>query len=75
MYCEICGFDNVKIIDSRMSGEYRRRRYKCLNCEYRFTTYEVMEEEFKFLKTVERIGHNHDVEQQKKRYSVRTQSV
>lgn len=52
MYCEFsvhcpsCSFDDTKVIDSRVSeeGTAVRRRRSCLRCEYRFTTYERLEE-------------------------------
>lgn len=46
MKCPSCGCTGSKVIDSRPveeSGSVRRRR-ECLNCHFRFTTYEVVEE-------------------------------
>lgn len=46
MRCPSCGCADSKVIDSRPveeSGSIRRRR-ECLNCLFRFTTYEVVEE-------------------------------
>lgn len=48
MKCPSCGcaFSKLKVIDSRPveeSGSVRRRR-ECLNCQFRFTTYEIVEE-------------------------------
>lgn len=44
MKCPTCGFSDSKVIDSRPteSGSIRRRR-ECLNCQRRFTTYEVID--------------------------------
>ena len=45
MKCPFCGFEESKVIDSRPTdeGERIRRRRECLNCQKRFTTYEVIE--------------------------------
>lgn len=45
MKCPFCGHDESKVVDSRPSdnGEKIRRRRECLNCNSRFTTYEVIE--------------------------------
>lgn len=45
MVCPWCGSRQVKIIDSRMTGKRRRRRYECYDCRQRYTTYEYTEEE------------------------------
>ncbi len=45
MKCPICAFADSKVIDSRPvedSNSIRRRR-ECLNCQKRFTTYEIIE--------------------------------
>jgi transcriptional repressor NrdR len=46
MRCPICAKDNDKVVDSRASqdGHIIRRRRKCLNCGYKFTTYEAIEQ-------------------------------
>ena len=41
MICPECGSDNSSCLDSRQVGVHRRRRYKCQNCEARFTTWEI----------------------------------
>ena len=40
-----CAFEESKVIDSRPTdeGERIRRRRECLNCQKRFTTYEIIE--------------------------------
>ena len=43
MNCPYCGFEDSKVIDSRPSEEKIRRRRECLECQKRFTTYEVIE--------------------------------
>lgn len=45
MRCPFCGFDDTKVIDSRLvaeGGQVRRRR-ECLSCAERFTTFETAE--------------------------------
>lgn len=45
MKCPFCGFADSKVIDSRPAedGTTIRRRRECLDCQKRFTTYEVIE--------------------------------
>ena len=45
MKCPFCGFADSKVIDSRPAddGTTIRRRRECLDCQKRFTTYEVVE--------------------------------
>lgn len=45
MRCPKCGSNDDKVIDSRQSRDSSsiRRRRECLNCAYRFTTYEQVE--------------------------------
>lgn len=45
MKCPYCGHAESKVIDSRPTDENVsiRRRRECLNCERRFTTFEVVE--------------------------------
>lgn len=45
MKCPFCGYEESKVIDSRPTdeGEKIRRRRECLNCQKRFTTYEIIE--------------------------------
>lgn len=45
MKCPFCGFEESKVIDSRPTdeGERIRRRRECLECNKRFTTYEIIE--------------------------------
>lgn len=45
MKCTACGFDDTKVVDSRVTadGSAIRRRRECLECGKRFTTYEYVE--------------------------------
>jgi transcriptional repressor NrdR len=45
MHCPFCNAQDTKVIDSRLAGEgdQIRRRRECLECQERFTTYEVVE--------------------------------
>ena len=45
MKCPVCGHEDSKVIDSRPAndGSSIRRRRECLECQKRFTTYEVVE--------------------------------
>ena len=45
MKCPFCGDQESKVVDSRHSedGSSIRRRRECLNCQKRFTTYEIVE--------------------------------
>lgn len=46
MKCPYCGYQEDKVVDSRLSQEGKaiRRRRECLKCKKRFTTYEYIEE-------------------------------
>lgn len=46
MKCPICGNQDTKVIDSRVTSEETaiRRRRECEKCEHRFTTHERVEE-------------------------------
>ena len=45
MKCPFCGAQESKVIDSRHSEDNSsiRRRRECLDCQRRFTTYEILE--------------------------------
>ncbi len=54
MRCPKCSHMEDKVLDSRVSrsGDATRRRRACLNCGYRFTTYEeVLRPKLKVIKT------------------------
>lgn len=47
--CPVCNSCDIYTIDSRMRTDglnYRRRRKACSKCGYRFTTYEMLDDEF-----------------------------
>lgn len=46
MICKYCGCKESKVVDSRMSEDFKsiRRRRECVNCHKRFTTHETVEE-------------------------------
>jgi transcriptional repressor NrdR len=44
MHCPRCGKSDLKVVDSRDNANGVRRRRQCLSCEYRFTTYERLEQ-------------------------------
>ena len=56
MRCPHCGRDEDKVIESRPNADATsvRRRRECLNCGYRFTSYEHIDE--KPLKVIKRDG-------------------
>ena len=45
MKCPFCGYTDSKVIDSRPAedGTTIRRRRECLECQKRYTTYEIIE--------------------------------
>lgn len=45
MHCPFCNATETKVVDSRLSaeGSQVRRRRQCLQCQERFTTFEVVE--------------------------------
>ena len=51
MKCPLCGRSNDKVIDSRSSKDLKsiRRRRECLSCNHRFTTYEYLEQNSRFV--------------------------
>ncbi len=53
MRCPVCGFQDDKVIDSRVvkEGFGVRRRRECLQCAHRFSTYEsIIQSELKVVK-------------------------
>jgi len=56
MRCPKCGSSQDKVIDSREAreGHAIRRRRECMKCDFRFTTYEIVEREE--LRVVKRNG-------------------
>lgn len=45
MHCPICGFEDTRVVDSRLisEGHQVRRRRECQKCHERFSTYETVE--------------------------------
>ena len=43
MKCPHCGYEDSKVTDSRTADDTVRRRRQCLDCGFRFTTYERVE--------------------------------
>jgi transcriptional repressor NrdR len=45
MHCPFCKHPDTQVVDSRVSeeGDSIRRRRRCLGCDKRFTTYEMVE--------------------------------
>lgn len=43
MNCPFCGYEDVRVVDSRPHNDKIRRRRECARCNKRFTTYEVIE--------------------------------
>lgn len=44
MKCPECGWEDSRVIDSRPTENKVRRRRECVQCGFRFTTYEIIEE-------------------------------
>jgi len=65
MRCPKCGNLNDKVIDSRMvrNGDVIRRRRLCLNCGYRFTTYEEVVKAL--LRVIKRDGRHEELDRHK----------
>ena len=53
MNCPKCNCDSLKITDSRPNTEATRRRRKCLNCGYAFSTFEISMNDYYGLKIKE----------------------
>ena len=45
MKCPFCKGNDTQVVDTRESeeGDHIRRRRRCLSCDRRFTTYEIVE--------------------------------
>jgi len=43
MLCPICKKSDTKVLDSRDEKQFVRRRRECLDCNYRFTTFEKID--------------------------------
>lgn len=65
MRCPKCGSSQDKVIDSREAreGHAIRRRRECMRCNFRFTTYELVEREE--LRVVKRNGARQNFDREK----------
>ena len=65
MRCPKCGNQEDKVIDSRSSkdGASIRRRRECIECQHRFTTYEVIEREL--IRVIKRDGRSEPFDRRK----------
>ena len=65
MRCPKCGHTDDKVIDSRTirNGDVIRRRRVCLQCEYRFTTYEEVVKAA--LRVIKRDGRHEELDRHK----------
>ena len=65
MYCSKCGALEDKVIDSRPSkdGKSIRRRRECVNCTFRYTTYEQIEQSE--MRVIKRDGRSVPLDKQK----------
>lgn len=55
MTCEKCGGTNLRVIESRPAEFGYRRRRECMDCGNKVTTYEISEENYRMLRSSERI--------------------
>lgn len=51
MTCPVCGAE-TKVVDSRSIEDGTRRRRKCLECDYRFSTVEIDVDYYEALKPI-----------------------
>ncbi len=65
MICPYCGFEEQKVLDSRVARDGRaiRRRRECTSCDRRFTTFEETEKPRVFL--VKRDGSREEFSREK----------
>lgn len=52
MNCPRCGYGYGRVIDARKNGIAKRRRRECSGCGYRFTTYELLDTDYKKIRQV-----------------------
>lgn len=52
MQCPKCKSDLTSVVDSRPSGETNRRRRQCIDCGFRFSTREVIDDELQELENI-----------------------
>lgn len=70
MKCLVCGHEESKVVDSRVSaeGDSIRRRRECEKCEYRFTTFERIEDTLPLI--VKKDGSRQSFDRQKIRRGI-----
>ena len=47
MICPVCFSNQIHVVDSRNKGNFVCRRRECLTCGERFSTVEMLKDEFK----------------------------
>lgn len=48
MICPVCGYDGSAVFKTNRYDEMTRRRRKCLKCNFRYNTHELIVKENKF---------------------------
>ena len=54
--CTECGQPALKVLESRITAHYRRRRKACEACGAKFTTYEISREDYQLLEHAKKHG-------------------
>ena len=54
--CTECGQPALKVLESRITAHYRRRRKACEACGAKFTTYEISREDYQLLEQAKKHG-------------------
>lgn len=69
MKCPFCKGEDTQVVDTRESegGEHIRRRRRCLSCDKRFTTYEIVE--LRMPQVVKQSGMRSEFDEEKLRTS------
>lgn len=57
MRCPACGGEKVAIKESRFVGSSRWRRRNCIQCDHKWTTYEVSSEDFDIISRSKKSGN------------------
>jgi hypothetical protein len=53
--CSSCGAREVRVMETRANNKAIRRRKECLACKYRETTYEISQEQYNQLQTLDKV--------------------
>ena len=56
--CPNCGSEQVMVYDSRSRDHYIIRRRKCMDCDNRFTSYEILESDYRYMRDFIRVVEN-----------------